>query len=367
GRNKIMKEKDRNKWLELSLSESLTQSDLTALYRYKSDPFELMGIDRDELANIIGKKAFLLGKAAFDYGQEVKIMEKTATRLVFLEDEEYPALLKEINDPPLFLRVVGEIPRPSERMIAVVGTRRASAYGKRVCEYFSAAFCEMGFAVVSGLARGIDTKAHETAIKNGGKTVAVIGSGPDVIYPPENERLSRDIAEHGAVVSEYPMGTPPAKMNFPWRNRIISGMSCAVFVAEAPQRSGTLITASYAAEQGRDVWAAPGCIFENNYKGCHALIKDGAKLVESKEDIAGELSFEGFEQTEKISQAREPEKPFSDEEKKIYAVIGWHPVSLDTIKREASLDISKIFRALTNLQINGFIDNSAGGKFVRKK
>ncbi|PIY18476.1 MAG: DNA-protecting protein DprA, partial [Elusimicrobia bacterium CG_4_10_14_3_um_filter_49_12_50_7] len=197
--------------------------------------------------------------------------------------------------------------------------------------------------------------------------VAVIGAGLDVVYPPENERLARDIAGHGAVVSEYPMGTPPAKMNFPWRNRIISGMSCAVFVAEAPERSGALITASYAAEQGRDVWAAPGCIFENSYKGCHALIKDGARLVESKDDIAGELSFEGFDKLEKISPPPASPKPFSDEEKKLYDVIGWHPVSLDTIKRESALDISKIFRVLTNLQINGFIGNSAGGKFVRKK
>ncbi|PIV18540.1 MAG: DNA-protecting protein DprA [Elusimicrobia bacterium CG03_land_8_20_14_0_80_50_18] len=363
----MMKEKERNKWLELSLSDSVTQADLTALYRYKSDPFEILALDKEELANIIGDKAFALGRAVFDFGKELKAIEKGLMRLVFLEDEEYPALLKEINNPPLFLRLRGKIPSPSERMIAVVGTRRASAYGKRVCEYFSAAFCEMGFSVVSGLARGIDTKAHETAIKTGGQTVAVIGAGLDVVYPPENERLARDIAGHGAVVSEYPMGTPPAKMNFPWRNRIISGMSCAVFVAEAPERSGALITASYAAEQGRDVWAAPGCIFENSYKGCHALIKDGARLVESKDDIAGELSFEGFDKLEKISPPPASPKPFSDEEKKLYDVIGWHPVSLDTIKRESALDISKIFRVLTNLQINGFIGNSAGGKFVRKK
>ncbi|MBA3066689.1 DNA-processing protein DprA [bacterium] len=363
----MIKEKDRQKWLELSLSEAVTQSDLTALYRFRADPFEILASDKEELANIIGKRAFSLGKSALDPVKEKKIMEKTGTRLVFLEDEEYPSLLKEINSPPLFLRVRGKIPQPSERMIAVVGTRRASPYGKRVCEYFSGIFCEMGFAVVSGLARGIDTIAHETALKKLGKTVAVIGSGIDVVYPPENARLAESIAENGALVSEYPMGTPPAKMNFPWRNRIISGMSCAVFVAEAPKRSGTLITASYAAEQGRDVWAVPGCIFDDNYKGCHALIKDGAKLVESVEDITGELSFAGFEKPETIISKAAAKKSFSVEEEKIYNIIGWHPVSLDEIKRDSEMDVSKIFKVLTNLQINGFIDNSAGGKFVRKK
>jgi len=363
----MMKEKDRKKWLELSLSESVSQSDLTALYRFKTDPFEIMALKKEELANIIGKKAFSLGKLSFDLVKEIKIMEKTGTRLVFLEEDEYPALLKETDAPPLFLRVRGKIPSPSERMIAVVGTRRASSYGKRVCEYFSGVFCDMGFTVVSGLARGIDTKAHETALKSAGKTVAVIGSGLDVVYPPENAPLLESIVRNGAVVSEYPMGTQPAKMHFPWRNRLISGMSCAVFVAEAPKRSGTLITASYAAEQGRDVWAAPGCIFDNNYRGCHALIKDGAKLVETADDIAGELSFAGFDKPEKKSAVGDVKKSFSVEEEKLYKIIGWQPVSLDEIKRDSALDVSKIFRVLTNLQINGFIDNSAGGKFVRKK
>ncbi|MCD6310849.1 MAG: DNA-processing protein DprA [Elusimicrobia bacterium] len=362
-----MKEKDRKKWLELSLSEFVTQSDLTALYRFRSDPFDILSSDKEELANVIGKKAFSLGKPVFDMAKEIKLIEKTGTRLVFLDDEEYPSLLKEITAPPLFLRVRGKIPQPSERMIAIVGTRRASSYGKRVCEYFSGAFCEMGFAVVSGLARGIDTKAHETALKNGGKTVAVIGSGLDVAYPPENAGLTESIAENGAVVSEYPMGTQPAKMHFPWRNRIISGMSCAVFVAEAPKKSGTLITASYAAEQGRDVWAAPGSIFDDNYRGCHALIKDGAKLVETADDIGGELSFAGFEKTEKKISVQEAEKSFSVDEEKLYGIIGWHPVSLDEIKRDSGMEVSKIYKVLTNLQINGFINNSAGGKFVRKK
>ncbi|MEA2082222.1 MAG: DNA-processing protein DprA [Elusimicrobiota bacterium] len=363
----MMKEKDRNKWLELSLSESITQSDLTALYRFRSDPFDILSSDKEELANVIGKRAFSLGKTVFDPAKEFKIMEKTGTRLVFLDDGEYPSLLKEINAPPLFLRVRGKIPEPSERMIAVVGTRKASAYGKRVCEYFSGIFCETGFAVVSGLARGIDTRAHETALKKGGKTVAVIGSGIDVVYPRENARLVESITRNGAVVSEYPMGTQPAKMHFPWRNRIISGMSCAVFVAEAPKRSGTLITASYAAEQGRDVWAAPGSIFDNNYRGCHALIKDGAKLVESADDITGELSFAGFENTEQKIPAAVVKKPFSDGEKKLYDIIRWQPVSLDRIKKDSGMGVAEIFKVLTNLQINGFIDNSAGGKFVRKK
>ncbi|MFH1352344.1 MAG: DNA-processing protein DprA [bacterium] len=362
---KKMTEKERLKWIEFSLAKGITQPDLSLLYKFKRDPFEIEEMDIEELKNVMGNRADNLRNPRTKVSEEVHRMEKAGARAVFPVDEEYPALLKEIPNPPLFLRVRGKIPANAERMIAVVGTRRASSYGRRICEYFSEEIAGRNFTVVSGLARGIDTVAHSVAVKSASGTVAVLGCGADVIYPGENKLLAEKIISNGAIVSEYPMGTIPSKQNFPVRNRIISGMSCGVLVVEAPQKSGALITSSFAGDQGRDVWVACGDIFDKNFKGSHALIKDGAKLCESIEDIMCELNLPGIEPMPKAP-ATAP-SPEGSGEKKIYSCIGWKPITLDEIKEKSGLEIAEIFKTLTNLQINGFIDNSAGGKFVRKK
>lgn len=364
-----MTDKDRLKWIEFSLAKGITQPDLALLYRFNSRPFEIEKMDIEELKNVIGNRARGLRDAQKPLKEEMRKMKKAGARAVFLDDEEYPSLLKEISNPPLFLRVRGKIPDSSERMIAVVGTRRASSYGKRICEYFTEEIAGRDFTVVSGLARGIDAVAHTSAIKSGGLTVAVLGCGVDIVYPRENARLAQEIVSNGAIVSEYPMGTIPSKQNFPVRNRIISGMSCGVLVVEAPKKSGAIITSSFAGEQGRDVWAACGDIFDKNFTGCHALIKDGAKLCEDIEDIMNELNLPGIAPPKTSGKASRAvsKLPVSNGEKKIYSCINWKPVTLDEIKAESGLEIAEIFKALTNLQINGFIDSSVGGKFVRKK
>ncbi len=362
-----MEEKQKLKWIEFSLGSGITQDRLHDLYEFNEDPFEIEKISVDELKNVIGAAASGLKNPIKKISEEMKQMEKSGVRAVFIDEDEYPSLLKQIRRPPLFLRVAGKIPEASERTIAVVGTRRSSSYGRRACEYFAAEISSRGFAVASGLAYGIDTVAHKTAMKNGGKTIAVLGSGCDVIYPAENRRLAEEIRENGAILSEWPMGTPPAKKNFPVRNRIISGISCGVLVVEAPQRSGALITAGYAAEQGREVWAVCGDIFASSFRGCHALIKDGAKLCETIEDIMTELKFAGFEELEEKKKIKTEKVKLSDEEKKIYKVIEWQPVSLDEIRSQTKFEMGKIFRLLTNLEINGFIENAPGGKFVRKR
>ncbi|PIU18351.1 MAG: DNA-protecting protein DprA [Elusimicrobia bacterium CG08_land_8_20_14_0_20_44_26] len=366
GEKKIMQEKEKNKWIELSLSEWIIQPDLYALYKFRADPFEIEKTPVEELKNIIGPRASKLGRLIRGLKEESELMKKCAARAVFIDDEEYPVLLREIQNPPLFLRVRGEIPSSGERMIAVVGTRKPSSYGIRIASLLSSQMSARSFTVVSGLARGIDAAAHKAALEAGGKTVAVLGTGVDVVYPRENEKLADEIISSGALASELPMKTPPEKMNFPLRNRIISGFSCGVLVVEAPKKSGALITASYAGEQGRDVWACCGDIFDKNFRGCHALIKDGAKLCEGIDDIMQELTIPGILEI-KAPENKDKMLTLSPGEEKIYSVINWKPVTLDEIKIKSAMSVAEIFKVLTNLQINGFIGNCAGGKFVRKK
>ncbi|MFH1422294.1 MAG: DNA-processing protein DprA [Planctomycetota bacterium] len=361
-----MTQKERLKWLELSLAGNLLQRDLYLLYQLYGDPGKILNADKQELKSVIGPRAIndVTGKKTLD--EELNKMKSTCTRMVFIEDEEYPVLLKEIKNPPLFLRVRGKIPENSERIIAVVGTRKASSYGRSVCILFSKQISERKFTVVSGLARGIDTIAHNAVLEENNQTVAVMGCGCDVIYPRENGKLVERIIRSGAVISEYPMGTPPSKYHFPERNRIISGMSCGVLVVEAPQKSGALITASFAADQGRDVWTVCGSIYDKNYKGCHSLIKDGAKLCESIDDIMSEINLPGLG-NDKESENKTEMNVLTEHEALIYKTIGWHPVTIDLIRKETGYEMSEIYRVLTNLEINGFIKSTTGGKFIRLK
>jgi DNA processing protein len=209
--------------------------------------------------------------------------------VVTIFDEHYPQALKNIPDSPIVLYVRGQLPPDSGVSVAVVGSRNASVYGLTIAEKFSSQLAQCGFNVISGLAKGIDAAAHRGCLKTGGQTVAVIGCGLCHVYPSENKELYRQIAQHGAIISEFPMETPPISFNFPARNRIISGLSLAVLVIEASLKSGALITSRFALEQGRDVFAIPGKIDHPNAQGVNRLIKDGAKLVTCFEDILEEL------------------------------------------------------------------------------
>jgi len=206
-------------------------------------------------------------------------------------NSEYPVLLKEIFNPPKGLFIKGSIIPKDAGAIAIVGTRTPTAYGIKQCEKISHELAKRGITIISGMARGIDSVAHRSAIKAGGRTIAVLGSGLNRIYPPENKKLYEDISKNGAVISEFASDTPPMPYNFPRRNRIISGMAIGVVVVEAAVRSGSLITANFALEQGRDVFAMPGNINSSRSNGTNALIKDGAKLVEDVSDILDEFEY----------------------------------------------------------------------------
>ncbi len=298
---------------------------------------------------------------------ELKKVEKLGFALVPFGDERYPPLLSQIPDPPLVLYVRGRAESLSTPTVAIVGTRKCSRYGRETTRRIAGELVAVGITVVSGLALGIDGEAHEGALEAGGTTVAVLGSGVDEIYPPEHVRLAGRVEVAGAVVSEFPLGSKPRKENFPRRNRIISGLSLGVLVMEAPVRSGALITARTASEQGREVFAVPGRVDNPNASGCLALIKDGAKLTTSVKDIIEEIAPQLMN---KLGDAQASEKPeaaldLTDEERKVLEVLDKDPVALDTVIVESGLEPSVVSGVLTRLQLRYLVEQSPGNRYAR--
>ena len=286
---------------------------------------------------------------------EIGKAESCGADIVTMEDKEYPRNLLNIYDPPPYLYVRGRLDG-DERTIAVVGSRFASTYGKMVTEGLSRDLARNRYTVISGMARGIDTAAHKGALSAGGRTIAVLGSGIDVIYPPENKGLYEEIAEAGAVISELPMGTGPLSENFPARNRIISGISMGVVIVEASLKSGSLITATCAAEQGREVFAVPGNINSKGSKGANKLIKDGAKLVEDVGDILEEF----------VPLAKVFEKPLNlTKEEAVLIEFLTEPAQIDNIAELSRMDVRSVSAALLNMELSGLIRQLPGMVFVR--
>lgn len=272
----------------------------------------------------------------------------------------YPRLLMEIPDPPPFFYLKGEL-SGSETAVAIVGSRRASQYGLSTATRLARDLALEGVTVVSGMARGIDTAAHWGAIKNGGRSIAVLGCGIDVVYPPENVELYRALSEGGAVITEFPMATQPLSENFPRRNRIISALSRGVLVVEAGEASGSLITAQYALEQGRDVFAVPGNVTMSGSRGVNRLIKEGAKLVERVEDILEEL---GIEPTRSDPQPWPPSFPLTPQEAEIYALLCQGGLQIDDIIVQSALTAGEVSATLLRLELKGAIIQLPGKRFA---
>jgi DNA processing protein len=297
--------------------------------------------------------------------EELRRAGEAGVAVVTLEDAEYPALLRTIPDPPLALYVRGRLAdeRPG---IAVVGSRHASAYGLQCADRLGYDLALRGLAVVSGLARGIDGAAHEGALKAGGRALAVRGNGLAQIYPLEHEELAARVAEQGALVSEYPLETPPHARNFPRRNRIIAGLSLGVVVVEAARRSGALITADLALEQGREVFAVPGPMTAVTSQGTHALLKQGARLVTSVEDILEELGLE-----EPAPPARLGPRPgrtaLEEPQARVFACVSaQEPHYLDVIASESGLAVADVSSALVQLELKRLVRQLPGKRFVRQ-
>lgn len=302
-----------------------------------------------------------------DIDKEFELAKKLGIRIITQDDIEYPLNLKNIPDPPIVLYVKGELKSQDNISIAIVGSRRASFYGLSSAEKFARELSAKGFTIVSGMARGIDTYAHRGALKQGGRTIAVMGSGFNHIYPEENKRLVQEIAKRGAVISEFPIDAGPLRQNFPRRNRIISGLSLGVLVVEAARNSGALITADFALEQGREVFALPGKIDCATAFGTNGLIRQGAKLVSCADDIIEEFNFDAQECAQKKSGADTFPAGLTGQEAVLYETIATCPADLDEIIEKTQLDIASISSMLLTLEMKKLIKQLPGKQFMRTK
>lgn len=300
-------------------------------------------------------KKLLLFRRQFSINQYLDKLLNRKIQFLTLNDEIYPRLLKEIPDPPPVLYLKTEVPLNRlflSPAIAIVGTRNISAYGRIVTQRITEGLVDKGITIVSGLARGVDVCAHQTTLENGGKTIAVLGSGIDRIYPAEHLRITGEIVKKGAVVSEFPLQMPALPGNFPIRNRIISGLSLGVVVTEAAGKSGTLITTSYAGDQGREVFAVPGPITSINSFGTSELLKKGAKLVTEVNDILEE--FPALK-TEGLMRGTDPNIELTDEEKKILKLLYREPLSLDELVRISQSPAGKVLSLITVMELKGIL------------
>jgi DNA processing protein len=294
-------------------------------------------------------------------------LQVPGNHVLTLADAAYPAALLQIVDPPLLLYLKGRLGLLSRPALAVVGSRNASAQGGANAEHFSHALSSAGLTIVSGLALGIDAAAHRGALRGAGSTIAVIGTGADIVYPYSNRALADLIAEQGCIVSEYALGMPALPANFPRRNRLISGLARAVLVVEAAARSGSLITARMAGEQGRDVFAIPGSIHSALAKGCHALIKQGAKLVESADDVLVEMQLprSGSVAPAAGRESGAQSAPLDLAQQALLTALGHDPVDLDSLARRAGLDVAGVLAQLLTLELAGLVERLPGGLIQR--
>ncbi len=299
-------------------------------------------------------------RGSLDLEKVMERLHRLGITILIREDEAYPRRLKEIEQPPPVIYVRGEVLSEDDFSVAVVGTRRVTVYGRQVAEEIGAFLAQNGITVVSGLARGVDAIAHDAAIQAGGRTFAVLGCGVDRIYPPEHQHLAERIIERGALISDYSPGTPPDAVNFPPRNRIISGLSLATVVVEAGETSGALITATFAAEQGRDVLAVPGNIHAAQSKGANRLIQQGARPMLRVEDILDALKLDHVQSHQ---QARII-LPADALEASILGLMSAEPLHIDEIQAQSGLSIDKVSATLTMLELKGMIRQVGGMNYV---
>jgi DNA processing protein len=307
-------------------------------------------------------EALVETRRTVDLDREMERLEAAGARALTRDSEDYPERLREVADSPPVLYLLGDLVQSDGWAVAVVGTRRATHYGREVTARLASELAQAGITVISGLARGIDTEAHRAALEGGGRTIAVLGSGVNVIYPPENRGLAERIIseERGAIVSEFPLGAQPEAVNFPARNRIISGLSLGVLVVEAGERSGALITVTFALEQGRDVFAVPGPITSRMSDGPNRLLKQGAKCVTEVRDILEELHIEMV--TEHVEAARS--LPADPTERMLLGFLQESTQHIDDLTNRSGLPASTISAVLTMMELKGMVRHLGGMQYA---
>ena len=354
-------------WIALTRVKGLGAVGFKKLAAHYADPARVFFSSAAELAEVEG-----LGKEAFDgilrfsawkeVDEELRRAAAAGASLVPFVDRNYPAQLREIADPPPVLYVKGEL-RENTKAVAIVGSRSASDYGRRIARDLAGGLSAFGFTVVSGMARGIDGSAHESALAAGGRTVAVLGCGVDRAYPPEHAALYRRILAQGAIISELPIGARPMAFNFPARNRLISGLSLGVIVVEATEKSGSLITASMAVEQGREVFAVPGLVGSSRSRGAHRLLRQGAKLVETVNDVIEEIA------PQLVGRASAPlKRALPDnvpiEARQIFALLEEGELQIDELIEGSGLTPSKVSQILLELELHGVLRQLPGKRYA---
>jgi DNA processing protein len=374
---------DVEKWLKLIRADGVGPTTFSKLIRHFGSADRALGASVSELAKIDGigfktAEQIAATRDKFDVSEELRLAEKLGVWIINLQDKRYPQVLKQIYDPPPVLYIKGSLTRQDNLAISIVGTRRCSLYGQEQASRLAHFLSSAGFTIVSGMARGIDTAAHQGALAAKGRTIAVEGCGLANIFPPENKKLFELIAEWGACISELPLQYEPLAENFPPRNRIIAGLSLGTIVIEAPQNSGALITARVALDNNREVMAVPGKIDSPLSKGAHWLIKQGAKLVESVEDVMEALGYIGEQLQSHVSAAaadacEKVETPLfgasqfnlSDNEQAIYDCLGKEPLHADQIIAETDLPAGSINAGLISLRLKGLVKQLPGNLFLR--
>lgn len=354
-------------WLILSSLPGVGDQRIAVLVQRLGGPREVIEATPRVIASILGQEEPRVVRAMRDakdrqMAKQVETLREGDYRLYTIWNTDYPAGLRNIPSPPVLLYARGAFTPDDQRAVAVVGSRAATEYGKTVAYDLSRALAEVGLVVVSGLARGIDSYAHRAALDAGGRTVAVLGNGPDTAYPPENRKLMQEIADHGVVVSEFPPLTPPNPKHFPRRNRIIAALSMGVIVVQARETSGALITAQHALEQGKEVMAVPGPINARTSKGPHGLIKQGAALVEDLDDVLAALG--------EPLPARGPRASggvvakLDDDEEELVRELGTDPVHIDALCARTGQPSGQLLARLLQLELKGAVKQLAGKQFL---
>src|SRR5215467_6687539 len=346
-------------WIELSLVPGLGSSRFRSLLSAFGLPANVLGATRAQLSRVVPESlaaAILERGSAAEVEKALRWAGGRGRSVLTLADAAYPKQLLEIPDPPPLIYVAGDVARLSAPALAVVGSRNATPQGLQNARAFARALSEAGLAIVSGLALGVDSEAHRGGLEGRGATMAVLGTGIDTVYPQRNRSLADEVSSRGALVSEFPLGTGPHAGNFPRRNRLISGLARGCLVIEAALDSGSLITARLAADQGREVFAIPGSIHSPVSKGCHALIKQGAKLVESAQDVLEELG---------VSNRRAAAAPASEADSGLLESMGFEPCDIDELCCRSGLAAQAVSAMLLKLDLVGKIAGFPGGLYQR--
>jgi len=359
--------KDLYYWVALTLAPGVGSILFKRLLQVFSNPEGVFRASLKDLQQVEGLGAKVAAAIKrFDWKplaeKEINLSEKKGIRLITWEDTDYPPNLKQIYDPPPLLYARGELSPKDQMAVAVVGSRNPTTYGQSAAERLAMGLGRKGVTVISGLARGVDSWAHRGALAAGGRTIGVLGCGLDVVYPPENLELYNRVAAQGAIISEFPLGTPPDSDHFPIRNRVISGLSLGVAVVEATLRSGSLITARLALDQGRDVYAVPGNVDSARSEGTNRLIKEGAKLVTRAEDILEEI----LHLSQPIASAPLPSPPkLAEDEARVFSVLGPEARHIDQLICQTGFSSAKVSAILLSLELAGHVKQLPGMKFVK--